>query len=89
MSAVAAARITLSTLVAGLRSAAGHRPGHQSAADTGMASDTNLATYAGHQLSGRWSFRKQRTVNPRLVTTFLLFLKAGPALAGHVRASGV
>jgi hypothetical protein len=38
----------LSTLVAGLRSAGGHRPGRQSAADTGMASDTGLATCAGH-----------------------------------------
>ena len=48
MSAVAAARMTLSTLMAGLRSAAGHRPGRQSAADTGTASDTSLATCAGH-----------------------------------------
>ena len=30
----------------------------------GMAINTSLATDAGHQLSGEWSFGKQRTVNP-------------------------
>jgi len=34
------------------------------ATDSGMALDASLATFAGHQLSGRRSFRKQRTVNP-------------------------
>jgi hypothetical protein len=54
----------VSTLVAGVRSAAGYPSGPQIAADTGIAIDTSLATSAGHQPSGGRSFRKQRTVNP-------------------------
>jgi hypothetical protein len=57
----------LFTLVAGAREAAGHPSGLQIAANTGMAIDTSLATCAGHQPSGGWSFRKQRTVNPLIV----------------------
>jgi hypothetical protein len=48
----------VSALVAGVREAAGHPSGPEIAADTG------LAMRAGHQPSGRRSFRKQRTVNP-------------------------
>jgi hypothetical protein len=56
----------VSTLVAGVRSAAGYPSGPQIVADTGIAIDTSLATCAGHQPSGGRSFRKQRTVNPPL-----------------------
>jgi len=38
----------VSTLVAGVRSAAGQPSGPQIAADTGIAIDTSLATSAGH-----------------------------------------
>jgi hypothetical protein len=54
----------VSTLVAGVREASGHLFGPQIAADTSLATDTCVATCAGHQPSGRRSFRKQRTVNP-------------------------
>jgi hypothetical protein len=50
-----------------------------------MATDTSLATYAGHRSDERRSFRKQRTVNPLTGPTrynFLYTLKAGPA-GGH------
>jgi hypothetical protein len=40
------------------------RPEHQIVADTGMVTDTSVATCAGHRPSGGRSFRKQRTVNP-------------------------
>jgi len=53
----------------------------------GMAINTSLATDAGHQLSGEWSFGKQRTVNPLTGPTrynFLYSLKAGPA-GGRLR----
>jgi hypothetical protein len=53
----------VSTLVAGGRWP-DIRPEHQIAADTSMVTDTSVATYAGHSPSGRWPFRKQRTVNP-------------------------
>ena len=53
----------VSTLMAGVPSAAGHPSGRQT---TRMAIDTNLVTCAGHQLSGGWLLRKRRTVN-RLV----------------------
>jgi hypothetical protein len=42
-------------------------PWRQTAADTSMAADTSVAMCAGHQPSGRRSFRKQRTVNPQVV----------------------
>ena len=48
----------VSALMAGVREAAGHPSGPEIAADTG------LATRAGHQPSGRRSFRKHPTVNP-------------------------
>jgi hypothetical protein len=51
----------VSVLASGVREAAGHLAGRQTAADT------SLATCAGHRLSGRQSFRKQRTVNPLMV----------------------
>jgi hypothetical protein len=57
----------VSTLVAGVRSAAGHPSEPKIAADTGVAIDTSLATSAGHQPSGGQWFRKQRTVNPLVV----------------------
>ena len=51
--------------------------------DSGIAVDTSRASCAGHQLSGRRSFRKQRTVNPLMVPARYNFLyssfKAGPA----------
>ena len=52
-----------------------------------MATDTRLATCAGHQPSGRQSFQKQRTVNPLIVPArynFLYYFKAGPA-GGRLR----
>jgi hypothetical protein len=64
----------VSTLVAGVRSAAGHPSGPQTAADTDMAIDTSLATSAGHQPSGGQWFRKQRTVNPPIVPARYNFL---------------
>jgi hypothetical protein len=64
----------VSTLVAGVRSAAGHPSGPQIAADTGIAIDTSLATSAGHQPSGGRSFRKQRTVNPPITPARYNFL---------------
>jgi hypothetical protein len=57
----------VSTLVAGARSVAGQPSGPEIAADTGMTIDTSLAVPAGHQPSGRRSFRKQRTINPPIV----------------------
>jgi hypothetical protein len=54
----------MSALVAGVRETTGHLSGRQTAADTSPATDASLATCAGHQPSGRRSFRKQRTVNP-------------------------
>jgi len=42
----------VSTLMAGMPSAAGHPSGRQTAADTRMAADTSLVTCAGHQPSG-------------------------------------
>ena len=53
MSAVTAAGTTGVHAVAGVRSAAGHPSGPQTAADTGLAIDTSLAMSAGHQPSGR------------------------------------
>ena len=64
----------MSTLVAGVRSAAGQPSGPQIAADTGIAIDTSLATSAGHQPSGGRSSRKQRTVNPLIVPARCNFL---------------
>jgi hypothetical protein len=68
------------------------RPGPQIGADTGMAIDTSLASYAGHRPSGGWWFRKQRTVNPPMVPARYNFLYAssrparrppsGPAATG-------
>jgi hypothetical protein len=52
MSAVAAVRTPVSTLVAGVREVVGHPSRPRIAADTGMAIDTSLATCAGQQLSG-------------------------------------
>jgi hypothetical protein len=73
----------VSTLVAGVRAAAGHPSGPQTATDTGLAIDTSLATSAGHQPSGGRSFRKQRTGQSAdgsgSLELPLLFLKAGPA----------
>jgi hypothetical protein len=60
----------VSTLVAASGRRPDSRPGCQSAADSGMAIDTSLATCVGHQLSGRRSFRKQRTVNPPIADNF-------------------
>jgi hypothetical protein len=60
--------------MAGARDAAGHPSGPEIAADTGLAIDTSLATCAGHQPSGRWSSRKQRTVNPPIVPARYNFL---------------
>jgi len=37
------------------------------ATDTSMATVSSLSACAGHLPSGRWSFRKQRTVNPLIV----------------------
>jgi hypothetical protein len=54
----------VSTLVAGVHRRPGHPSRPQMATDSGMALDASLATFAGHQLSGRRSFRKRRTVNP-------------------------
>jgi hypothetical protein len=54
----------MSTLVAGVQQATGCLSGWLSPVDTNMATDTSLATCAGHRPYGRWSFRKQRTVNP-------------------------
>jgi hypothetical protein len=68
----------VSTLVAGVRSAAGHPSEPKIAADTGVAIDTSLATSAGHQPSGGQWFRKQRTVNPPIVPARYNFLQAGP-----------
>jgi hypothetical protein len=72
----------MSTLVAGVQEAAGHPSGPQ-IADTGLAINTTLTASAGHQSSGQWSFRKQRTVNPLMVPARYNFLycsfKAGPA----------
>jgi hypothetical protein len=64
----------VSTLMVGVRSAAGHLSGRPIAADTGMAIDTSPATCAGHQPSGRRSFQKQRTVNPLMVPARYNFL---------------
>jgi hypothetical protein len=44
------------------------------AADTSMATVSSLSVCAGHLPSGRWSFRKQRTVNPPLVPARYNFL---------------
>jgi hypothetical protein len=63
----------VSTLATGVREAAGHLSGPQTA-DTGLAIDTSPATCAGHQPSGRRSFRKQRTVNPPIAPTRYNFL---------------
>jgi hypothetical protein len=57
----------VSTLVAAVREA----PDTVRAAD---AADTSLATCTGHRLSGRRSFRKQRTVNPLMVPARYNFL---------------
>jgi hypothetical protein len=57
----------VSVLASGVREAAGHLAGRQTAADT------SLATCAGHRLSGRQSFRKQRTVNPLLLLSCCSF----------------
>jgi hypothetical protein len=72
----------VSTLMAGVPSAAGHPSGRQTAADTGMAIDTSLVTGAGYQPFGRRSFRKQRTVDPpiALARYNLLYSSSRPAL---------
>jgi hypothetical protein len=70
----------VSTLVAGVRSAAGQPSGLQIAADTSIAIDTSLATSAGHQPSGGRSFRKQRTVNPPIARYSFLDASSRPAL---------
>src|SRR5829696_8404046 len=47
-----------------------------------MVTDTSVATCAGHQLSGEWSFGKQRTVNPPIAPARYNFLypSSRPAL---------
>jgi hypothetical protein len=50
------------------------RPERQIAEDTSMVIDTSVATCAGHSPSGRWSFRKQWTVNPLIVPARYNFL---------------
>jgi hypothetical protein len=76
----------VSTLVAGVRSAAGHPSGPHTVADAGMAIDTSPAMSAGHQPSGGRSFRKRRTVNPPIDPARHNFLyRARPAQAGFSR----
>ena len=95
MSAVTAAGTTGVHAVAGVRWAAGHPSGRQTAVDTGMAIDASLAVSAGHQLSGgRSSGSSGRSIRRplRLVTTsstlppgsrrvWLRIAKRSPALA--------
>jgi hypothetical protein len=72
----------VSALVADLREPAGHPSGPEIAADTG------LATRAGHQPSGRRSFRKQRTVNPLMVPARYNFLYSSSRPALRAAACG-
>jgi hypothetical protein len=64
--------------MADVRETTGYCPGRQRGMDTGMAIDTSLAKYAGHQPSGERSlerpFRKQQTVNPLIVPARYNFL---------------
>jgi hypothetical protein len=64
------------------------RPDHQTAPDTGMATEHSLVTCAGHRPSGRWSFRKRRTVNPLTVRTRYNFLYASSRPALRAAACG-
>jgi hypothetical protein len=77
----------MSALVAGVRETTGHLSGRQTAADTSPATDASLATCAGHQPSGRRSFRKQRTVNPLMASTRYNFLYSpqGRPAGGRLR----
>jgi hypothetical protein len=73
-----------SALVAGVREADGQPFGRQIAADASMATSTSLATCAGHQPSGRRSFRKQRTVNPPIAPRYkFLYDSSRPACGRH------
>jgi hypothetical protein len=78
----------VSTLVAGLRSAAGHPSGPQTAADPDTAIDTSLATSSGHQPYQGQSFRKQRTVNPPIAPTRYNFLYSSSRPALRAAAFG-
>ena len=53
-----------------------------------MVTDTSVATHAGHQLSGRRSFRKRRTVNPLMVPARYNFLYSSSRPAWRAAACG-
>ena len=82
----------VSTLVAGGRTLAGHPSGASDRRGHRHVTAASVATCAGHSPSGRWSFRKQRTVNPLIVPARYdyLYFSSRPALrpAATPRSSG-
>jgi hypothetical protein len=60
----------------------------ENAADSSIASDTGLATCAGHRPSGGRSLRKQRTVNPPIAPTRYNFLYSSSRPALRTAACG-
>lgn len=72
----------VSTPVAGRRTLAGHQPGASDRRGHRHVTAASVATCAGHSPSGRWSFRKQRTVNPLIVPARYnyLYFSSRPAL---------
>jgi hypothetical protein len=72
----------VSTLVAGGRTLAGHPSGASDRRGHRHVTAASVATCAGHSPSGRWSFRKQRTVNPLIVPARYdyLYFSSRPAL---------
>jgi len=72
----------VSTLVAGGRTLAGHPSGASDRRGHQHVTAASVATCAGHSPSGRWSFRKQRTVNPLIVPARYdyLYFSSRPAL---------
>jgi hypothetical protein len=72
----------VSTLVAGGRTLAGHPSGASDRRGHQHVTAASVATCAGHSPSGRWSFRKQRTVNPLIVPARynFLYFSSRPAL---------
>jgi hypothetical protein len=53
-----------------------------------LATGSSLATYAGHQPSGRRSFPKQRTVNPLTIPARYNFLYSSSRPALRAAVSG-
>jgi hypothetical protein len=77
----------VSTLVAGGRTLAGHPSGASDRRGHQHVTAASVATCAGHSPSGRWSFRKQRTVNPPIAPSLQLsLLSSRPALRAAAAA---